>query len=1058
MKAVKLTSMVILMSLLWLGSSLLMAQQAKNVVLADFLSAESLYVRQTPFPFATELSLADIWGWAYNGNEYALVCLLNDQENGSGVALVKVTDSNKIQRVKTIKRGEPESSHAIDVTVFGNYAYVCQDFPLLNSWYVNLVQALNSPNDSSAGVSDFPANASTKNKRVHNLQVCAGNSTLWAADLAPGNPIMVYDIRNFAPARLDSIYLPAGPPPSVNRRCHDLFVSANRIYSASNDQGFTIFDYTYNGIGGPFDITATRNHFYNARRDQAPNLFSSSPLLPIGHTVWPSTNGNYLFGTDERNGNDTLETVPSRNLGAYMRTWNISTIDTLPDANGYRYPIAKVFQAREITEPAGSFNTTNFTPLPAGEFGNSIHNAHIKNENGSDLAYISYYTKGLRILDVTNPSSPSELGWYDVPNVWPYIFKVYGGSWGVYPYFTSGAIIVSDARGLYVFRRATEKSGTISSSQTWSGAIFVTNSITVSNNATLTISPGTTVAFADGKSLTVNAGAKIIADGTSTQTIKFTSNSHPPARAKWGNIVLYSTGNVFDYCTVEYGNQSIKILNGGATISNCTFQQNDQGIRTEYSNTYVSNCELLNNRHAFVLIGQNGNGNGAIIYNCHAKDNDRDGIYASGYANGIVKNTHLEQNGKGHVTSYHGVYAVTNCNLTFYDPEIVSSSGLNTIRNNEGAGVYSNNSTINIGSGSPMTGGNNAIFGNGIFTGTYNGKQIYNAAGATVNARWTYWGQGQCPPPSSFFFGNVDRANCLTTSPTGFSKIMAGSDSTMDVKTFITQLKGYLLDQSGVPAGFDSLSTYDALALYFSMIRNDFNDVLQERSQTKSVLQYVYDKHKGSAAGEKAFQSLVGYEMIYGDWSQAEILCEQALTDLTKASHADMLATLIGLELRLGKFPEAQQHFDDYALAYPQEEATIQMLKESFETAETDYENGWKNGLNKAVASSPQTNDQHQAPPRVFISPKTFPTPSILKRKSNTAFRAKAMCVCASMTCSVWKFARWWRKSKRAGTIASFGTAKIARVMWSLPGFTCIVQTSSDSFLELLFEPHLTRV
>lgn len=562
MKASKIFQPLILVTIFLLGVlSTAHAQQAKNVVLADFLSAESLYVRQTPFPFANQLSLADIWGWTYNGNEYALICLYSDQDNNSGLAIVKVTDPNRIQRIKTIKRGGTATeNHIIDVTVFSNYAYVCQDVPSLNSWYVNLAQALNSPSDSSAGVSNFPANASTFNKRIHNLQVCAGNSTLWAADLAPEHPIMVYDIRTFAPVRLDSIYLPAGPPPSVNRRCHDVFVSANRIYSASNDQGFTIFDYTYNGIGGPFDITATRNHFYNARRDQAPSYFSNSPLLPIGHTVWPSTNGNYLFATDERNGNDTLETVPSRNLGAYLRTWNISNIDTPPDANGYRYPISKAYQAREITEPAGSFAATNFSPLPAGEFGNSIHNAHIKNENGSDLAYISYYTKGLRILDVTNPTSPSEVGWYDVPNVWPYLFKVYGGSFGVYPYFSSATIVVSDARGLYVFRRATEKSGTISSNQTWSGAIFVTNSITVSNNATLTISPGATVAFADGKSLTVNAGAKIIADGTSTQTIKFTSNSHPPARAKWGNIVLYSTGNVFDYCTVEYGNQSIKIL------------------------------------------------------------------------------------------------------------------------------------------------------------------------------------------------------------------------------------------------------------------------------------------------------------------------------------------------------------------------------------------------------------------------------------------------------------------------------------------------------------------
>lgn len=221
MKASKIFQPLILVTIFLLGVlSTAHAQQAKNVVLADFLSAESLYVRQTPFPFANQLSLADIWGWTYNGNEYALICLYSDQDNNSGLAIVKVTDPNRIQRIKTIKRGGTATeNHIIDVTVFSNYAYVCQDVPSLNSWYVNLAQALNSPSDSSAGVSNFPANASTFNKRIHNLQVCAGNSTLWAADLAPEHPIMVYDIRTFAPVRLDCVFRPKAATRS-GEGCH----------------------------------------------------------------------------------------------------------------------------------------------------------------------------------------------------------------------------------------------------------------------------------------------------------------------------------------------------------------------------------------------------------------------------------------------------------------------------------------------------------------------------------------------------------------------------------------------------------------------------------------------------------------------------------------------------------------------------------------------------------------------------------------------------------------------------------------------------------------------
>ena len=531
MKAIKSIRAFVMIAMFWLGSSNVWSQQAKNVVLADFISTEQLYNRSTPFPYNDLFavpSVAGIWGWAYNGNEYALVCLGSKQEPGSGLAMVKVTDPNTVQIIKTIQRnqGTPSENGPFEVKVFfksatAQYAYVCQDNN--KTYYVDLIDGLNNPGDPGRGVEDFASGS-----RAHNLQVCAGNQTLLLSDLVNNNPILVYDISNGAPSinPIKSISLPG-----LNNRSHDIYVSTDRIYSASNDTGISIYQYDYTGPGDSFDILATYNHFYNARRDYAPNDFMGPRLTPISHNVWPSSNGNYLFATDERNGDDIAEGSLTRQLGSYLRTWNISTINTTPDGNGYRYPISKVYQAREVTEPAGSFNSTNFTALPSGEFGNSIHNAHIRNESGSDVAYLSYYTKGLRILDVANPPNPTELGWYDVPNIANYYFPVYAGSWGVYPYFSSNTIVVSDAGGLYVFRRATEVSGTISSTTTWSGAIFVTNSITVSNNATLTIQPGTTVAFADGKSLTVNAGAKIIADGTSTQTIKFTSNSHPPARA-----------------------------------------------------------------------------------------------------------------------------------------------------------------------------------------------------------------------------------------------------------------------------------------------------------------------------------------------------------------------------------------------------------------------------------------------------------------------------------------------------------------------------------------------
>lgn len=74
-----------------------------------------------------------------------------------------------------------------------------------------------------------------------------------------------------------------------------------------------------------------------------------------------------------------------------------------------------------------------------------IHNVHIR----GTVAYISWYTAGTRIVDISDPLNPAEIGFYDF---FPGAGKRYAGNWEVYPYFASGKIISSDmSTGLYVF-------------------------------------------------------------------------------------------------------------------------------------------------------------------------------------------------------------------------------------------------------------------------------------------------------------------------------------------------------------------------------------------------------------------------------------------------------------------------------------------------------------------------------------------------------------------------------------------------------------------------------
>ncbi|NNE09375.1 MAG: choice-of-anchor B family protein [Gemmatimonadetes bacterium] len=77
----------------------------------------------------------------------------------------------------------------------------------------------------------------------------------------------------------------------------------------------------------------------------------------------------------------------------------------------------------------------------------SIHNVFVRD----DIAYISYYTEGVRVVDVSDPAAPVEIGYYDT-----YLGggpALYAGNWGVYPFLPSGLVIASDIDlGLHVIR------------------------------------------------------------------------------------------------------------------------------------------------------------------------------------------------------------------------------------------------------------------------------------------------------------------------------------------------------------------------------------------------------------------------------------------------------------------------------------------------------------------------------------------------------------------------------------------------------------------------------
>jgi len=148
--------------------------------------------------------------------------------------------------------------------------------------------------------------------------------------------------------------------------------------------------------------------------------------------------------------------------------------------------------------------------------------------------------------------------------------------------------------------------GTFTSAETWFGNLHALGSVTFDGNSTLEVLPGTKVLFDSKYNLCIKAGSKIIAEGTESSPVYFTSTDGT-SRESWGTLYVYSSDNVFKWCIVEYGDWGLKLYGNPSPASNnivenCTFRTNDQGLRMEKNEVDVISCNIYDNRHNVVTM------------------------------------------------------------------------------------------------------------------------------------------------------------------------------------------------------------------------------------------------------------------------------------------------------------------------------------------------------------------------------------------------------------------------------------------------------------------------
>lgn len=168
---------------------------------------------------------------------------------------------------------------------------------------------------------------------------------------------------------------------------HDCHVRGDRLYASA----------IYEGTLDIVDISDKSNPQLLTRINYA-NAFT--------HSSWTSPDNRYLYVCDEVDG------LP-------MRTFDISDVENITEITQAQY-------------------TANSDAL--------VHNPYVR----GDFLFASHNTEGFRVLDISRPDVPVEVGFYDT---YDGASGGYFGLWSACPFLPSGKIIGGDrTEGLYVWQ------------------------------------------------------------------------------------------------------------------------------------------------------------------------------------------------------------------------------------------------------------------------------------------------------------------------------------------------------------------------------------------------------------------------------------------------------------------------------------------------------------------------------------------------------------------------------------------------------------------------------
>lgn len=347
--------------------------------------------------------LNDVWGWTdpLDGREYALVGRMD------GTAFVDVTDPYNPRYLGNLAKTEGSRANSWrDMKVFRDHAFVVADGAGQHGMQIfDLTQLrdVTEPREFEA-TAMYTGIASSHNIAINEetgFAYLVGSSD--GGETCGGGSHMV-DIND----PLNPVFAGCFAHPNTGRRntgnSHDtqcvIYHGPDEDYAGreicvnSNETALSIADVT--DKDNPIAVAA-----------------ADYPNVAYAHQGWLTEDHRYFYSNDE------LDEVGGLVEATRTLIWDLADLDD---------------------------------PLLLSEYMNPTratdHNMYVK----GDRLYMSNNRAGLRVLDISDPENPVELGYFDT-TPWSADEGGFDGTWSVYPYFESGSVLLSSRReGLFIVR------------------------------------------------------------------------------------------------------------------------------------------------------------------------------------------------------------------------------------------------------------------------------------------------------------------------------------------------------------------------------------------------------------------------------------------------------------------------------------------------------------------------------------------------------------------------------------------------------------------------------